>query len=263
MDPHLYDVFYGIEDHYWWSVGTRRIFFDLIASLSLDERARVLDVGCGTGVTLRELPGRWRVAAGCDASAQGLAYCRQRGLRALVRADAGRLPFASGCMDLLLALDLIEHLDDDAGCLGEIARVCRPGGHVLVHVPAFPVLWNDKDVLNHHRRRYRRRELLRLLESCGLLAERVLYINFFIFPAALLAALSIRLLHRRRLEMPDPRSLDRLYAIPPALNRAMTALLDLERRLNRQVRLPFGVSLLCLARKAGPDRPLPCEAGEG
>jgi SAM-dependent methyltransferase len=253
MHPHLYETFFDIEDHYWWSVGTRRIFFDLLAAaVKSGDSARVLDVGCGTGVTLANLPATWRVAAGCDYSEQALSFCRRRGLGSLVRCDATRLPFATGSLDLVLALDVVEHLDDDAGCVREMVRACRPGGHVLVHVPVFPLLWNEKDVLNHHRRRYRRAEVLRLLESSGLTVERTLYVNFLLFPLAVLVALYARVFRRRNLENPDPRTLDRLHNIPKVLNRAMIALLDFERWLGKRVRLPFGMSLLCLARKTSP-----------
>jgi SAM-dependent methyltransferase len=249
MEPHLYQTFYDLEDHYWWSVGTRRFFFDLVESVKPEKPGRALDVGCGTGVTLEEFPAGWGLMAGCDASEQALAYCRRRDLRSLVRCDATRLPFATETLDLVLALDVIEHLDDDAGCLREMARCCRRGGAVLVHVPAFPILWTEKDVLNHHRRRYRRRQLLGLVEESGLRVERVLYVNFLVFPAAVLVALYTRVFHRDRLARPDPHGLDRLHNIPPVLNRVMIHSLDLERRLARRFRLPFGMSLLCLARK--------------
>jgi SAM-dependent methyltransferase len=249
MHPHLYETFFDIEDYYWWSVGTRRIFFDLLISVKPGGSLRALDIGCGTGVTLKEFPAGWAMVAGCDFSQQALSYCQRRGLGSLVRCDATQLPFASGSLDVVLALDVIEHLDDDAACVREMVRSCRPGGHVLVHVPAFPLLWNEKDVLNHHRRRYRRAELLGLLESAGLSVERVLYVNFFVFPIAVVIALYARVFRRRQLRDPDPCTLDQLHDIPRPLNRAMIALLDFERWLGKRIRLPFGMSLLCLARK--------------
>jgi SAM-dependent methyltransferase len=249
MHPHLYGTFFDIEDFYWWSVGTRRIFFDLLADVRLDDSSRVLDVGCGTGVTLANFPHGPALAVGCDYSAQALSFCQRRGLRPLLRCDATRMPFAAGSFDLVLALDVVEHLDDDAGCIREMVRACRPGGSVLVHVPAFPLLWNEKDVLNHHRRRYRRAEVVRLLESAGLRVERVLYVNFLLFPIAVLVALYARVFRRANLDNPDPHTLDYLHNIPQVLNRTMIALLDFERWLGKHIRLPFGMSLLCLARK--------------
>jgi SAM-dependent methyltransferase len=248
MDQQLYQQFYDIEERYWWSVGTRRLFFDLVASLPVDDTARVLDVGCGTGITLREFPRRCRLLCGCDLSPTALAFSRRRGLDCLVRSDVTALPFASGSADLVLALDVIEHVDADEQALREIARVCRPGGHVLVHVPAFPVLWSAKDELNHHRRRYRRPALRALVERAGLRVAALAYFNCTAFPAALAVALVQAV--RRRLAAPRPAAtaaVERLYDLPPLLNRSLTALLAAERRAVPH--LPFGMSLVCLARK--------------
>src|SRR4051812_9534156 len=108
MHPELYRQFFEIEDHYWWSVGTRRSFRELLAPLG-GPGCRALDVGCGTGAMLRDFPCGWTVS-GCDYSAAALAYCRERGLRSLVRCDATRLPYRSDSFEVLTALDVVEHL---------------------------------------------------------------------------------------------------------------------------------------------------------
>ncbi len=251
MDPQLYRRFYEIEDRFWWSVGTRRVFFQLIRELGHQPGRRALDVGCGTGIMLREFPADWTLVAGCDFTDLALSFCRERGLGALVRGSAVELPFATESLDLVMALDVVEHLDDDTAAMREITRVCRRGGHVLVHVPAFPILWTDKDVLNHHRRRYRRAELLALIGRSGLQVERLFYLNVFLFPVALLRAIAERLIGTRRAAAPAPSApvLDAIYRIPDALNRAMTTLMDVERHLVTRVPVPFGMSLVCLARK--------------
>lgn len=250
MDQHLYRRFFEIEEKFWWSVGTRRVFFDLIGELAQDRRGRALDVGCGTGIHLKEFPGDWRMVAGCDYSDLALSFCSERGLRGLVRCDATRLPFASDAFDLVTALDVVEHLDDDEGCMREIARVTRAGGHVLLHVPAFQMLWTDKDELSHHRRRYRRAGLVALAERTGLRVVRVFYINSFLFPIALLRAAAQRLLRGSTAVPAEETAVDPLYRISAPINRLMTALMDLERRVVTRVPVPFGLSLVCLARKA-------------
>ena len=251
MDRNLYRRFFEIEEHFWWSVGTRRVFSELIAGLGQGAGGRALDVGCGTGIHLKEFPDSWRLVAGCDYSELALSFCSERGLRGLIRCDATRLPFASGAFDLVTALDVVEHLDDDEGCLREIARVTRGGGHVLLHVPAFPVLWTDKDELSHHRRRYRRAELTGLVARSGLEVTQLFYINTFLFPVALLRAAAQRLTHRREAAPAQETDLDPLYRIPASLNRLMTALMDVERRVVARVPIPFGLSLVCLTRKPG------------
>jgi len=257
MEPELYTRFLEIEDDFWWSVGTRRVFFDLVNASRAAPGGRALDVGCGTGITMSEFPREWALVAGCDRSDLALSACRVRGVETLVRADAARLPFASGTFDLVMALDVIEHVDDDAICLREIVRACRSGGCVLLHVPAFPVLWTEKDDLSHHRRRYTRRELLALVDQCGLSVERVFFLNGFLFPVALGRALWERLWSgRARPASRGTERIDRLYRIPAPLNRLLLALMHLERRAFARHSPPFGMSLVCLARKpAGREEP--------
>jgi len=245
MDERLYKHFYDVEEHFWWNVGTRRAFWTALAAIAPGPDACVVDVGCGTGIVLKEFPWQTRVRCGVDASSIALTMTRRRAVRDLVRADVSRLPFASGTVDVALALDVIEHLDDDAGALREMARILRPGGHLLLHVPAFPVLWSRKDAINDHRRRYRRAALRRLVRAAGLEPRRVAYLNAAIFPAALVWALW------QRLHPPPPATteafLDRLYYPSGAVNRALTILLGVEMRVMNW--LPFGMSLLCLTRK--------------
>src|SRR5690606_31237408 len=174
-----------------------------------------------------------------------LALTRRRGVRDLVRTDALALPFRSGSVDLVLTLDVIEHLDDDVGALREVRRVLVPGGHVLAHVPGFPALWTDKDDLTHHRRRYWRRELLATIRAAELEPVHVGYLCAALMPAALARAAW------QRLVPPPPEqalaAVAQLYRPPALLNRTLTALLSAESRLSRW--LPFGTSLLCLARR--------------
>lgn len=253
MDPLLYEHFYAIEDRFWWSVATRRLFFRLISGLPIARPRRVLDVGCGTGIMLQEFPPTWDGLSGCDFSQDALRYCHARGLSALVRCDATVMPFAGDEFDLVLALDVVEHVDDDSVCLAEMVRVCRPGGYLLVHVPAFQILWSDKDVLNHHRRRYRRGEVRRLVEGLGLEVQELFYINILLFPVALARALSCRLLGRSVDADSARRTVDRLYHVPARVNDVMTAFLDAECAVARRLPLPFGMSLVCLARKPLPE----------
>ncbi len=248
MDPELYQRFFEIEDRYWWSVGTRRAFRELIRALGT-AGGRVLDVGCGTGAMLNELPPGWRLAAGCDRSEAALAFCRRRGLRALVQCDAVTLPFADGAFRLVMALDVVEHLGDDRACVRELARVCEPGGHVLVHVPAFELLWSDKDEINQHHRRYGAGALRELVERAGLRVVHRRYLNTAMLPIALLRSLWQRGTAGRSRSAAAAAHLDRLYEIPRPINAALTVLMDLERRVGARWPAPFGMSLVCLARK--------------
>jgi len=248
MDPQLYQRFFEIEDWFWWCVGTRRIFFELIEGTGV--RGRALDVGCGTGAILKEFPPGWSVVAGCDYSPLAVSFCRARGLHQVIRSSGTTLPFFDNALDLVMAIDVIEHLDDDEGCLREMVRICRPLGYVLVHVPAFEILWTDKDDVNHHRRRYRRRQLVTLVERCGLRVETVFYLNSFLFPVALLRALEQKLRWSFRPRPPvSAASIDHLYRLPRGANRFMTGFVAFEHWLFGRSAPPFGMSLVCLAQK--------------
>ncbi len=248
MDVQLYQRFYEIEDWYWWCVGTRRIFLDLIARSGV--RGRALDVGCGTGAILTEFPPGWSMVAGCDYAPEALAFCQARHLRDLVRSAGVDLPFATGAFDLVMAIDVIEHLDDDVSCVREMTRICRSGGCVLIHVPAFEILWTDKDDLNHHRRRYRMHQIVDLMERFGLQVEAAFHLNSLIFPIALVRAAEQKLRWSLRERPPvSMASVDPLYNLSPWLNRTMLGVMKFERWLFRRATPPIGMSLVCLARK--------------
>ena len=246
MDADLYARFYEIEDWYWWSVGSRAIFREWMAAALRGRRGRLLDVGCGTGAMTHELAPLGAVV-GLDLAPEAIAWSRRRGLAALCVGSAEELPFRSAGFDAVAAVDIVEHTED-ARMLREIARVLRPGGAALLHVPAFPILWGEHDEVNHHRRRYRRAALAAVVEASGLVVERVSYANTLLFPAA--AAVRLAKRAARAVRRPRPPAAE-IYDLPAWVNRGLVGILALERTLLRRVNFPFGVSLLCLARK--PD----------
>jgi SAM-dependent methyltransferase len=244
MEAGLHRRFFELEDWYWWSVGTRAIFHEWLAPLLRAGGARVLDVGCGSGAFAAELRDTARVT-GVDLALEAIRLGRHRGLRDLSVGRARGQPLPDCKVEGGAALDIVEHTDD-VRTLAEIARVVRPGGVVLVHVPAFPFLWGEHDEVNHHRRRYRRAELLARLSESGLSVRRISYVNCVLFPAVAAARVGKRLL--RRLQAPrQPRP--EVYDLPPWLNRTLTGCLALERLALRRLDMPVGVSLLCLADK--------------
>src|SRR5438128_302523 len=145
MNAAEYERMYRLEDSYWWFVARHRLVDALIRSrypqadpdtAPLD----ILDVGCGTGAMSARLTRFGRVVS-ADFSPLALEFSRRRGLTHLVGADAMRLPFASNAFDLLIAMDMLEHLPDDKAALCEFYRVLKPGGRIIATVPAFALLW--------------------------------------------------------------------------------------------------------------------------
>jgi SAM-dependent methyltransferase len=246
MDPSLHDRFYAVEKWHWWSVGMRGIF-DMLLSRALPAAgARVLlDVGCGTGIVMEEFA-RHGAMVGLDLAWPALLHTRSRNPAfALMQGDIVSLPVRSGSVDVVLAFDVIEHLDDDAAALREFRRVLKPGGVLLLNVPAFMSLWSGKDIANHHRRRYRRTALRGLVERAGFTVERITCSNAVLFPAIWATRQAQRLAHR-------PWSPQAEYHPAGWLNAALTALLHAERRTLAWIDLPLGTSVTCLARSAGP-----------
>src|SRR5262245_15909915 len=227
-----------LEDTHWWFVGKRILVETVLASVT---PGRVLDVGCGTGGLLAALREPWR-PCGTDVSRAALAHSRRRGLDALVNAAAERLPFRPHSFALVSALDVIEHAEDDRAVLAEMRAVLADGGALVVSVPALPALWSAHDEVLGHRRRYTRRTLQRALEDAGFAVVHMTYTNAAILPIAALVRSVGRWRHTR------PASGVPMYSLPRPLNALMIGVYRLEAALARHLRLPLGVSLLCLAR---------------
>jgi len=242
VKPAEYRRMFEAEERQWWYAGQRRIALALLReALRGVEAPRLLDAGCGTGYNLVALAQLGR-ACGVDLAPPAIAGCRERAVTA-VRGSVLRLPFADASFDGVTSFDVLYHawVGDDRAAVAEMARVLRPGGVVLVRVPALQALWgaHDAEVLSRHR--YTRAELLALLESAGLRTETASYCNALLFP----------LLFARR-------SLDRLLSregsdvgfLPAPLEWLFRHALFAEAALlHRGLRFPIGASVLALGRK--------------
>jgi SAM-dependent methyltransferase len=246
MQQHTYAIMYEVEGAHWWFAGRRRILEGFLAQVAptlpvaAGERPRILDVGCGTGANL-EMLGRFGDAAGVDVSADALAFCRARGLTDVHEGAAEALPYQDASFDLVTALDVVEHLDDDVAGLREMWRVLKPRGCALLFVPAFMWLWGVQDDVSNHRRRYTLTELRRAVAAAGLQVERATYANVTFFAPILLG----RLLMRATGARPASENNINIAACNGLFGRALGA----ERHWLRRANLPFGVSAICIARK--------------
>ena len=250
MDPRIYAPLRELERSHWWFRGRRRILLAALERAGVRRAASILDVGCGAGANLAFLAERFAGARcrGIDVEREPLRACRGEAGLEVCQADAARLPFASGRFDLVTALDALEHVEDDAAALRECFRVLRPGGALLASVPAFRALWGNVDELGHQHRRYRRRELLERVEAAGFELALDRFYNFLLFaPIAALRLLARALPGRRPLEGEAPRSDFDLVSGGP-LDALLGAVFASEARL-LALRAPFGVSLLCVARR--------------
>jgi SAM-dependent methyltransferase len=246
VNPEEYARMFAAEDGQWWYAGMRAISLSLLGPSPDGARPRLLDCGCGTGAIVAHLGGRGR-AVGVDLSPEALRLARTRGA-AVARAELLALPFADASFDVVTSFDVIYHrwVADDAAAVREMARVLRPGGALLLRVPALKLLWGAHDEAVHSRHRYTRGEIHALLGGAGLEVRRATYANTLLFPL---------LLARRTLDRLTGRRGSDVGFLPAPLEAAFGAALRLEARLVKHVSLPIGASVFALARKPGPDRP--------
>ncbi len=246
MEEIEYRKMFAYEDDHWWFRGKRAIVAGMIRRFAPPAgRARILDVGCGTGANLRAL-GSFGTTFGTDLHPLALALCRERGVRNVLRATAERLPYAAGSFDVVVLLDVLYHraVDDVDAALAEAHRVCRPGGCLVITDSALEWLRSPHDVAYHAARRFDRRELAARVTQSGFVVVKRSYMNALLFPLALVS----RLVDRVRLGRDGSRS--SLGRVHPAANRVLAGIYGLEARLLRHVSFPIGLSVLLVARKS-------------
>ncbi len=259
-DPSFFEELSAAEDRHFWFRARNRVIEVLVAQLAagLAPGYRVLEVGCGAGGALRALERACPngTVVGMDLFVEGLRHARRRGSR-LVQADLHAPPFCTR-FELIGLFDVIEHLPDDVGVLADLGTLLAPGGALLVTVPADPRLWSYYDEVVQHRRRYAGGELARKLALAGYEVEYLSPYMSAIFP---LVWLRRKVAHRRRggAQGGEQRALAAdEFRIVPGLNEILAWCLAPEvRRVARRRRLPFGTSLVAVARKKVHSRPGP------
>ncbi len=231
-----------VDEHHWWYRGRRRIIDAELGRLALPPHAQVLDAGCGSGRTLEDLR-RFGDVRGVELNPDAAEIARRRGFE-VREGRLEELPWAEDTFDLITCLDVIEHVPDDITALEELRRVCRPGGWLLVTVPAYQALWSRHDEANHH---YRRDSRPRLRGSAAAAGWRIEHVSSF--NSLLLAPAAAVRLAQRRFGAGNGSTSD-LDLGPAWLNDVLEWPLALEARwLRAGHALPAGLSLLAVLRR--------------
>jgi SAM-dependent methyltransferase len=241
MELDAYRRMAATEDKHWWSCGRRAIAESVIRSLDLPPAARIVEIGAGTGgnIAMLEQFGEVQPIEMSDLARQ-IAW-EKTGREFLYGYLPDNIPVAPSSVDLICLFDVLEHVDEDEASLAAMRRLLKPGGRILLTVPAHQWMWSTHDVGLHHMRRYSRRLLRNRIKQADYRIEKLTYINSALFPVAVLARLADRL---RRSDVASGQSMP-----PQPLNAAMKALFSAERMIVPNAALPFGVSLLAVFTK--------------
>lgn len=238
MDRIVYDRMAELDSRHWWYRARREVLASLIAHrIAAAPNARILEIGCGTGHNLAMLARFGTVdAVEMDEAARAVASSRLgRPVGNAMLPDL--LGIENDSYDLVAVLDVIEHVEGDVEALESIARKLKPGGRILVTVPAFQWMWSGHDVLNHHYRRYSKASLTNTVGAAGLNLEFLSYFNSLLFPLAAVARLARRM--TRKVESDD--------ALPsPIVNKFFEKIFSLERHAIGRLAFPPGVSLVAV-----------------
>jgi SAM-dependent methyltransferase len=232
------------EDFYWWHRARQTIVARLLDRYLDSKPSRVLDVGCGAGATSVVASGGGRLL-GVDLGADAVAAARARGIE-VAQMDATALGTRDGAFDLVAALDVLEHLDDDLGAAREILRSLRPGGSFIATVPAYQWLWSSHDVALGHRRRYTSGRLRKVLEDAGFEVVLCSYVMTSVLPPAA----AVRLLEHLPGRRPPAEAAESGYiALPRWLNSTLSWVVGLDGYLAGRIPLPGGLSVAAIGRR--------------
>ena len=243
MEEQLYKKFYEVETLHWWFSARQRIVAEMVHRVaSTPPGSKVLDVGCGTGAVLAMFSKEFD-AYGTDTSPIAIEYCHKRGIVNAFCCTLENFPRPELRFELLTMLDVLEHIEDEGAVLRAAHQKLKPGGRILLTVPAYEYLWSIHDDLNHHQRRYVRSQLVRVLEANGFVVDFSSYFNTILFPSAVVDRVAKKLI--------KPTG-DTTLNIPPLwLNSLLGTIFSFERFFLRKASLPFGLSLIAVAKKVG------------
>lgn len=243
MRHDLYQELYEVEDRHWWHQHKRKVVYKLINVFT--QRGKVLDIGAGTGKILQELKQKGWQVEGLESAEKAIQFCKKRGIETkFIDIQNQNFPFANESFDLVIILDVLEHLDDEKKVISEIERVLKPAGVVIVTAPAYPKLYSYWDKMVRHKRRYSQESLKRLF---GRETFHLEYLSYF-FLLHLLPAIIMRVIKSRK---KTSRVISDFQCIPfsPLSTSGLEAYAKVEEFLVPKVRLPFGLSLVLVARK--------------
>jgi len=246
MEESNFEEYDKFSKDFWYIFARNDLLAKLISknvSISGKKNLRILDLGCGTGFNYPVLS-RFGKVYSVDIDKRALESCKRKGIPRLLCGDAEKIPFSDNFFDIVVAIELLEHIPDDRKAVGEVKRVMKKGGLFIFTSPAHKFLWSSDDVLAHHRRRYSKKGLMQLLDK-GFKKSYLGYRYFFIFLPAVSIFFLQRLIKRKK-----KKDVNSLTMTPRFLNGFLKRLMALENSfIVHRIVLPWGTGLIGVFRK--------------
>jgi len=239
----LYEKFSTKESSHWWFVARRNILQSLIGRYIPTKVETALDIGSGPGINVPLIRTYAKKVTCLEASDTAIAMARRKFPDITILHGSFPQTVPSGNFNLITMLDVLEHIEEQTGAIRTAWSLLKPGGYLMLTVPAFMFLWSAHDNHVHHKRRYTSREIRSLLTDADFHIERVTYFNTMLFPAIA----GVRLLQRTFKIRTAETDLD--INPPEWLNIVLTRIFGSERFLLKRMNLPVGVSIFCAAKK--------------
>lgn len=244
----VYEKIREVERGNWWYVSRLELIKQIVKEFCQKKRIKILDLGCGTGSVAECFMNEHKVV-GLDSMRESIIYASKRGIKAR-KGNIEDMPFKKESFDVVLCLDVLEHIKNDKKAVKEVYRVLRNGGNLIITVPAFDFLWGDADELSFHFRRYTKKRILELLKDFKI--KKCSYWNTSLFfPALVFRTYQRATKHLRKPKKPDFCNMiytDEMGFVKP-LNKALANILRFENMLIKKISLPFGVSLVVVCEK--------------
>ncbi len=241
MKESVYAVEAKIEANHWWFVGRRQLVNHIIDAMRIPSNASVLDAGTGTGTNLRLLKELgFNDVTGVDQSGDAIRFCAEKGLGNVRQEDICNLSFDDNQFQLILATDIIEHVDEKQA-LKQIYRVLSPGGIAVFTVPAFDILWGLQDELSHHKKRYTKPQFKCAIKNVGFEIVKDFYFNYILFLPILIARKVIDLFN---ITLESENQIN-----TPLINNVLSKIFRFDICTAPWLKLPFGVSIMVVVQK--------------
>lgn len=240
MDHINYEIEHKLERKHWWFTVRRKLFSSILSDYKISKSAKILDIGTSTGTNLRMLrDDGYTNYIGMDIAQESKEFCAAKGLGNVLIHDVSK-PFPESSFDVIIATDIIEHIDDDKKALNNIFNATKPGGFVLITVPCFMFLWGPQDDLSHHKRRYIKKELVQLIKEQGFRVLKSFYFNFLLLAPIFMMRKLLKMLGKKQNENEINSSL---------INKIFQAIFTLDVKLAKVLPIPFGVSCCVIVQK--------------